>query len=65
MPGIRIPTHRAPLGGIREVGVGMDDYARIAAQLQGNFLGSRSPLEVPADYGRACECEQLEAIVLG
>ena len=52
-----------PLDGVVEVGVGVDDAGRVAAEFEDDFLLAGAGLQVPADRGRAGEAQQLEPFV--
>ena len=55
---------RQRLSGPVEVGGGIHDGARVAAQLEHHLLLARARLHRPADAGRAGEGQQLEPLVL-
>lgn len=48
---------------IVQIGIGVHDTSRIAAQFENDFLLSSTSLQIPADGGRASEAKQLQAIV--
>ena len=53
-----------PVHGEIEIGVGVDDHAGVAAELENDLLHPGAALHLPTDVRRAGEGEQLEARVL-
>ena len=53
-----------PIDGEIEIGVGIDDHAGVAAELENDLLHASAALHLPADIGRPGEGEELEAWVL-
>ncbi len=63
LPGIAESAVDAALGGIVQVRVAVDNYGRVAAQFENNFLFSGAALDVPSDGHAAGEADELDAVI--
>ena len=63
LAGITEASGDAAVGGVGEVGVAVDDYASVSAQLEDHFLLAGIFLDLPSHGGAAGEADELDALV--
>src|SRR3546814_8038997 len=65
LPGLVKGAESNAFHGIVEIGIGIDDHRRVAAQLQHHLLLAGLGLQFPAHARRAGEAQELQPVVLG
>ena len=63
LPGVGEASGHAAVGGVGEIGVAVNDDARIASQFENDFFLPRIVLDGPADGGAAGEADELDALI--
>src|SRR5208282_2245703 len=63
LSGVTKASGDAAVGGVSEIGITVDDYARIASQFENDFFLSRVVLDGPPDRSAAREADELDAFI--
>ena len=63
LSGVSKASGDAAVGGVSEIGIAVDDDARIPSQFENYFFLSRVVLDGPTDGGAAGEADELDAFI--